>query len=457
MQQPMQPILQHLFQASSLDDISRQQLEAFVEEHPAFGIGHYLLSRKLKAESSDQYAQETQKTCLYFPNPFWLQWQLDNVALAGGHAEHVLTAEPVYAAAAEPVHSAPAPPEVIAEPAPAEPVPLEAAPFEPAAESSAIDAAAEPIFAEAPAEPEEPVHTSTSIVAVAEESLQEPSAADQLLRSIEEARGLRENLEKINTGFDAGPGAEAETASAETEEPAAEEPATEEPATEVQPAAGSTPPAEAEAPIHDQETPIHDQEAPFVLDEAAQAQPEVEAEPIHDQEPPFVLDEADAPPVLSVAEPVADVQEPAASVAAPEAQSPVIPTLPGQPAETDLVFEPYHTIDYFASQGIKFTLEENPSDTLGKQLRSFTEWLKSMRRLPQKDREVVPDRVAEEAVQTKAAHSIENREVFTEAMAEVLAKQGMRERARAVYEKLSLLNPDKRAYFAAKIEQLNIF
>ena len=66
-------------------------------------------------------------------------------------------------------------------------------------------------------------------------------------------------------------------------------------------------------------------------------------------------------------------------------------------------------------------------------------------------------RVAEEAVQTKAAHSIENREVYTEAMAEVLAKQGMRERARAVYEKLSLLNPDKRAYFAAKIEQLNIF
>ena len=41
-------------------------------------------------------------------------------------------------------------------------------------------------------------------------------------------------------------------------------------------------------------------------------------------------------------------------------------------------------------------------------------------------------------------------------MAEVLAKQGMPERARAVYEKLSLLNPDKRAYFASKIEQLNI-
>jgi len=125
-------------------------------------------------------------------------------------------------------------------------------------------------------------------------------------------------------------------------------------------------------------------------------------------------------------------------------------------ATQDFLFEPYHTIDYFASQGIKLTLEENPSDTLGKQLKSFTDWLKTMRRLPQKDREVVPDRAAEQAVQTFAAHSVLGKDVVTETMAEVLAKQGMREKARAVYEKLSLLNPDKRAYFAAKIEQLNI-
>ena len=152
--------------------------------------------------------------------------------------------------------------------------------------------------------------------------------------------------------------------------------------------------------------------------------------------------ESPAPASLEAQPPV-----PASSVAQPPA-----PT----PASQDLLFEPYHTIDYFASQGIKLTLDENPSDALGRQLKSFTEWLKTMRRLPQKEREVVPDRVAEEAIQTYAAHSIEGRDVLTETMAEVLAKQGMREKARAVYEKLSLLNPDKRAYFAAKIEQLNI-
>ena len=86
MQQPMQPILQHLFQAGSLEEISLQRLESFVGEYPSFGIGHYLLSRKLQVEGADQFAAETQKTSLYFTNPLWLQWQLDHVSFAGGSA-----------------------------------------------------------------------------------------------------------------------------------------------------------------------------------------------------------------------------------------------------------------------------------------------------------------------------------------------------------------------------------
>jgi hypothetical protein len=165
--------------------------------------------------------------------------------------------------------------------------------------------------------------------------------------------------------------------------------------------------------------------------------------PIHDEEAPFVLDEPE------------EQQAVTAETATPEQPATVEPQ-PAPTATQDFLFEPYHTIDYFASQGIKLTLDENPQDKLGKQLKSFTEWLKTMRRLPQKDREVTPDRVMEEAVQTSAAHSVQGKDIVTETMAEVLAMQGMREKARAVYEKLSLLNPDKRAYFAAKIEQLNI-
>jgi hypothetical protein len=47
-----------------------------------------------------------------------------------------------------------------------------------------------------------------------------------------------------------------------------------------------------------------------------------------------------------------------------------------------IVFTPYHMVDYFASQGIKLILEDNPPDQFGKQLKSFTDWLKVMRKLP---------------------------------------------------------------------------
>ena len=388
MQQPL--IIQHLFQASSLDDVSRQRLEAFVEEYPSFGIAHYLLSCKLRSEGSERYAAETQKTSLYFTNPFWLQWQLDHTGPAAVAAQP----EPVTPAW-EPVDTP-----VVAE----EPIVIAEEPIAIVEEPSVI--AEEPIvIAEEPAvvaeepeaTPEEPVAAVTNVVAVAEETFESgPSAADQILRSIAEARGLRDSLHKIN------------------DEIAREE-------------------------------PIHDEEAPFVLEETESAVEDT-PEPVLAHEPEL---QPQAAPDQQPASPEPEPQPQAAAEPRPE-------HVPQAPPSNDLVFEPYHTIDYFASQGIKLTVDENPTDVLGKQLKSFTDWLKSMRRLPQKDREVVPDRVAEQVIQNFAAHSIEGKDVLTETMADVLAKQGMRERARAVYEKLSLLNPDKRAYFATKIEQLNI-
>jgi hypothetical protein len=40
-------------------------------------------------------------------------------------------------------------------------------------------------------------------------------------------------------------------------------------------------------------------------------------------------------------------------------------------------------------------------------------------------------------------------------MAEVWMRQGNKEKAIEIYNKLSLLNPSKKAYFAAKINSLN--
>ena len=138
-------------------------------------------------------------------------------------------------------------------------------------------------------------------------------------------------------------------------------------------------------------------------------------------------------------------------------------TLPAEDPKEEipaLSFDPYHTIDYFASLGIRVSQEIKPDDKLGNQLKSFTQWLKTMKRFPTGDpanpgslQDVIqPYETAR--IEKIAAHSIEGKEVVTEAMAEVLIKQGKLEKARGVYRKLSLLNPDKNAYFAAKIEEL---
>jgi hypothetical protein len=121
----------------------------------------------------------------------------------------------------------------------------------------------------------------------------------------------------------------------------------------------------------------------------------------------------------------------------------------------ELLFVPYHTVDYFASQGIKFIPDEKSADKFGKQLKSFTEWLKTMKKLPKKDTEISLEAAQQAAIDGFAAHSVQQKEILTEAMAEVLAKQGKNEDAVELYKKLSLLNPSKSAYFAAKIEQLN--
>ena len=121
--------------------------------------------------------------------------------------------------------------------------------------------------------------------------------------------------------------------------------------------------------------------------------------------------------------------------------------------QKDITFEPLHTTDYFASQGIRLSGEIKPTDKLGKQLKSFTEWLKTMKKI-HTDKLEQSSGQADKVIQTLAEKSNTEDEVLTEAMAEVLIQQGKAEKAIDVYKKLSLLSPSKNAYFAAKIDQL---
>ncbi len=127
---------------------------------------------------------------------------------------------------------------------------------------------------------------------------------------------------------------------------------------------------------------------------------------------------------------------------------------PIDPSKAALTFEPYHTVDYFASQGIKPKEEEKSKDRFTLQLKSFTEWLKVMKRIPASEVGASVTASEEKKVEQLAEVSINDREVVTEAMAEVWEKQGNHAKALETYEKLSLLNPAKSSYFAAKIENL---
>jgi hypothetical protein len=251
-----QHIAQHLFKAGSLDDVSVKQIENFCAQYPFFNVGHYLLSKKLLKEKADGFLEETKKTALYFNNPFWLQWLLENAI------DKKLPDEKTA----------------------------------PANEEGIIESAK--------------IHSSETV-----------SVADETTHS----GNNEKNIES-----------------------------TTKPATK----------------------------------------------------------------------------------------------------EEELVFSPYHTLDYFASLGIKLVLDDNANDKFGKQLKSFTDWLKTMKRLPQKNEEAAADTAAQASIEGFAAHSLQQKEIITEAMAEVLGKQGKKESAIDLYTKLSLLNPAKSAYFAAKIEHL---
>jgi hypothetical protein len=129
-----------------------------------------------------------------------------------------------------------------------------------------------------------------------------------------------------------------------------------------------------------------------------------------------------------------------------EANAPVV--------DTAVPIEPLYTIDYFASVGIRLPAEPEQGDQLGSKLKSFTEWLKDMRRLHPEKLEAQMDAGSETRIRKDAELSNDPAGVLTETMATVFLQQGLKEKAVEVYRKLSLLEPAKSGYFASKIDEI---
>jgi hypothetical protein len=154
------------------------------------------------------------------------------------------------------------------------------------------------------------------------------------------------------------------------------------------------------------------------------------------------------------------------------------------------IVEPVSQHDYFMEQGVNVPDElpelqrlpytEQAAGAESEQsllvMMSFSEWLSYLNEKTQKAREEeedkkalktlwqkqklaaaieeedeeIPDQVFAMAVNSIAPHE----DIPTEALADVYALQGKKQKAIEMYKKLGLLNPEKNAYFARKIESL---
>lgn len=176
----------------------------------------------------------------------------------------------------------------------------------------------------------------------------------------------------------------------------------------------------------------------------------------------------------------------------PVSPEPIIPEIMGEIVEIkeeELLIVPVSADDYFLQQGIHISNELPEADEIQSEeqtaeekekalmvVMSFAEWLKHISSHNKKAKEEEADKKALKTMwqQQKLAAAIEEEsdeipeqvfemavnsisrkdEIISESLAEVYAKQGKKAKAIDMYQKLSLLNPEKNTYFAAKIENL---
>ncbi|HJT72730.1 MAG TPA: hypothetical protein VJ720_01905 [Chitinophaga sp.] len=199
----------------------------------------------------------------------------------------------------------------------------------------------------------------------------------------------------------------------------------------------------------------------------------VAAIPVADEQisaAPVVTEQAAPQEVVATTVPVTE-QETAASAAVAEDADPIkIFPLEIPEADNTLTFQPLYTDDYFAYKRLKEPENAEQMSERGEaEMKSFTSWLKDMKRsfaekagrewyhqqLHRSYEDIDPG--VSETVEKMAMESITlNDDIVSETLAEIWARQHQYQTAIHIYQKLSLLNPNKSAYFAQKIKELQL-
>lgn len=439
MNKSTQEVLRYLAGSEDIEAVPLDDLQKLADENPYFPVAQLLLTKKLKAQRNPGFLSQAQKTALYFSNPYWLDYQLTNESWQDSVSdENNFVAEKI--------------------------------------------ATDEDIIAELSGKKE--AHTATLFVNepepgsdLADEKVQTSNEeAEVRANKADQANNFSETFAPMDAELAAG---NIENANQQEEEMAAitrdTDAATEGFLNEVNTKDDNIVRDNIEQVIMQGQIPAGI-ETTEVLEEMAGVSRET------DETTESFLNEFEATTKENV-----ELSLPETGTSQAEDGSSVFDTKKeskkdenGEPDEHERMYQnikamldatseeadadtenavipidPYYTIDYFASQGIKLELEQNPKDQLGQNLKKFTQWLKHMKKLGPEDAAQVIIRTDTEAdIQKFAETSNTAREVVTEAMASVLEKQGKKDKAIELYKKLSFLNPDKSAYFAGKIKIL---
>lgn len=193
-------------------------------------------------------------------------------------------------------------------------------------------------------------------------------------------------------------------------------------------------------------------------------------EAMHTAGQPIVSSPVTTPPAASQAPSTPAADNPVSAAPAAETEPIKIFPLDTSETETSLTFQPLYTDDYFAYKRLKEPEQaEQLSEKAAAEMKSFTSWLREMKHTfaekaskqwyhQQMHRSYEdPDPEVSEAVEKMAMDSITlNDDIVSETLAEIWARQHQYQTAIHIYQKLSLLNPNKSAYFAQKIKELQL-
>jgi len=388
-------IVQQLFGVTSLAEVSPSLIEQTISKYPYFGAAQFLLAKKLKDANDRNSNAQIQKAALHFTNPFWLNYLLHENEIAEADEEVTSFAEESFTNG----HS-----EFITAPE----------------ETKSQSEETIEVIAETEVLHNVPVNETTEIIPAVE--VEEKSEIDEIVPAVEVANDeLHDVKDEIIPSI--------EVANDELHDVK----------DEIIPA--------VEVKHHeviedtDEIVPVLEVKHDEVIEETSEIVP-----PEEDLVGTENIDEED----LAPAEDENDQQRLKLSSLIEqhlaEFKKPV-----EENAELPIKSNPYHTIDYFASQGIK----ADGQDKFSSRVKKFTDWLKQMKVTNSQPNDLGTDTETEQMIETIAKSSNETKDVITETMAEVLAKQGKTEKAIQLYKKLSFLNPAKSTYFAAKIDELN--